>query len=425
MTGMNAARHRVTNWTLQPDQKQPMENNHPTLDFPDWNFNGMAVSKPISNAIYATPLPKLLQQKGYYTIHAGKGHFGAIGYPSANPINLGFDVNIAGHAAGAPGSYLGEENFGNGNEQRSVWAVPGLEKYHGKNIFLTEALTQEALLALKKPIFEKKPFFLYLSLYGVHTPLMADQRFFQKYIEKGIPMEEAKYASMIESMDSALGEVLNFIEKEKIEKNTVVLFMSDNGGLSAVARAGKKHTHNAPLKSGKGSIYEGGIRVPMLAYWPGVSTPKTKVEDPVIIEDFFNSILEITGGEKVTTIQEIDGHSFVPLLKGLPKKNRPLFWHYPNEWGLDGPGIGSFSAVRDGNWKLIFFHHDQHFELYNLIMDIGEANNLSLIEKERTKILSRILSTHLRLVGAQMPRDKKTKEQVLWPDEALSNRVKD
>ena len=116
MTGMNAARHRVTNWTLKPDQKQPMELNHPSLEFPDWNYNGIGLDPFTPNTAFAKPLPQLLSDNGYYTIHAGKAHFGAIGYPSSNPLNLGFKVNIAGHAAGAPESYLGRENFGNGKE---------------------------------------------------------------------------------------------------------------------------------------------------------------------------------------------------------------------------------------------------------------------------------------------------------------------
>ena len=108
MTGMNAARHRVTNWTLKPDQKQPMELNHPTLEFPDWNYNGISLQPLITNTVNAKPLPKLLSEAGYHTIHAGKAHFGAIGYPASNPINLGFDVNIAGHAAGRPESLFGD-----------------------------------------------------------------------------------------------------------------------------------------------------------------------------------------------------------------------------------------------------------------------------------------------------------------------------
>ena len=164
MTGMNAAKHRVTNWTLNPNKKKPAEINHKIFEFPDWNYNGLSTLDSISNTIYATPLPQILKDNGYYTIHAGKAHLGAIGYPSSNPLNIGFDINIAGHAAGAPQSYLGVDNFGNNNSKNKIWAVPGLEKYHGKDIFLTQALSEEVLEKLQKPINSKSPFFLYFSL---------------------------------------------------------------------------------------------------------------------------------------------------------------------------------------------------------------------------------------------------------------------
>ena len=413
ITGMNAARHRVTNWTLYPDKKQPMELNHPTLDFPEWNYNGVTTDSTIKQAAHATPLAQILKDNGYYTVHAGKGHFGAIGYPAEDPINLGFNVNIAGHAAGAPGSYLGSENFGN-RDKFGVWSVPGLEKYHGKPIFLTQALTQEALLALKQPLESKQPFFLYLSLYGVHTPLMANQKYIDFYLNQGLSVTEAKYASMIESMDEALGSVLDFVEEEQIEKETVVLFMSDNGGLSAVARGGRKHIPNAPLNSGKGSIYEGGIRVPMMVYWPGVTKANSIEKTPVIIEDFFPSLLSVAGIENYETIQKVDGKDFTNLLKASENKvlDRPLFWHYPNEWGPTGPGIGSFSAVRKGNWKLIYFHEDQHYELYDLGNDIREQNNLLVNEGLKAKELAIVLKDYLISVDAQMPRDKVSQRQI-------------
>ena len=417
ITGMNAARHRVTNWTLYHDKKQPMELNHPTLDFPEWNYNGVTTHDKIKQAALATPLAQIMKDNGYYTIHAGKAHFGAIGYPAENPINLGFTVNIAGHAAGAPGSYLGAENFGNEESKTNIWAVPGLDKYHGKPIFLTQALTQEALLAVEEPLKDAKPFFLYLSLYGVHTPLMANEKYIETYLKKGLSPAEAKYASMIESMDEALGAVLDFIDDKGIEKETVILFMSDNGGLSAVARGGRKHTHNAPLASGKGSIYEGGIRVPMMAYWPGVTQRNTIENTPVIIEDFFPSLLSIAGINEYETIQAIDGKDFSDLLKGSKRKegNRSLFWHYPNEWGPSGPGIGSFSAVRNGDWKLIYFHEDQHYELYNLSQDIGEQNNLAMIQPSKVNELAAILSAYLIRVEAQMPRDKISQVYIPFP----------
>ncbi len=414
MTGMNAARHRVTNWTLYPDRKQPMELDHPTLEFPDWNYNGLATTDTIPNAAYATPFPQILKDHGYATLHAGKAHFGALGYPAENPLNLGFEINIAGHAAGAPQSYWGLDDFGNNNEEKKVWAVPGLERYHGKDIFLTQALTDEALAAVKVPLAKKQPFFLYLSLYAVHTPLMADNRFIDRYTHKGLPPQEEKYASMIESMDKALGDVLDFVENQGIEDHTVILFMSDNGGLSAVGRGGEKHTHNAPLRSGKGSIYEGGIRVPMLAYWPGV-TPINKTEETsLIIEDFYPTLLNIAGISSYTSVQTLDGKDFTNLLKGEPldTTERPLFWHYPNDWGPSGPGIGSFSAVRKGAWKLIYFHDDQHLELYHLPTDIGEQHNLVSKEPERTQGLAQVLTAYLIEVNAQMPSNKQTKEQI-------------
>lgn len=417
MTGMNAARHRVTNWTLQPDKLQPMELNHPTLAFPDWNYNGIGLEAATPNAAYAKPLPQLLSEKGYFTLHAGKAHFGAIGYPSSNPINLGFQVNIAGHAAGAPESYLGRENFGNGKKGKEVWVVPGLEKYHGEDLFLTEVLSKEVRTALDEPVAKKQPFFLYFALYGIHTPLMANDRYIKPYREKGMEEPEARYASMIESMDTALGEVLDYLKANQLEDNTIILFMSDNGGLSAVARGGEKHTHNFPLKSGKGSIYEGGIRVPMLAYWPGKTAPASENSTPLIIEDFFPSILEMADVDSAELPQTLDGMSFVSLLEDHNNKveERPLYWHYPNAWGPSGPGIGSYSAVREGPWKLIYFHEDQRLELYHLPSDIGEENNLAKENKERTFKLAQTLTEHLIKVDAQMPKFKATGEQVPWP----------
>jgi arylsulfatase A-like enzyme len=418
MTGMNAARHRVTNWTLRKDSIQPMEKNHPTLEFPLWNVNGMSPVAGYPKAVHATSLPQVLKDAGYYTVHSGKAHLGAIGTPGENPLNLGFDVNIAGHAAGAPESYLGSENFGNGKEGKEIWAVPGLEKYHGKNIHLSEAITQEALISLDSVVATQQPFFLYMAHYAVHTPIMPDDRFVQKYLEKGIDSIEAKYASMVEGMDKSLGDIMDYLEEKKIAENTIILFMSDNGGLSAHARGGEPHTHNLPLASGKGSVYEGGIREPMLVKWPGKVAPNTISEEYVIIEDFYPTILEMAGIEGFETVQTIDGQSFVSVLKEEKKEvneERPLFWHYPNEWGPDGPGIGASSAVRKGDWKFIYFHADRRMELYNLRLDIGETKNLISQEQDKVREMANILSNHLINVKAQMPKDKATGEQVEFP----------
>lgn len=422
LTGMNAARHRVTNWTLRKDVLQPMETNHSTLRFPEWNVNGLSPIAGDDMAVHATPFPKLLQEAGYFTVHVGKAHFGAIGTLGENPLNLGFDINIAGHAAGAPQSYLGTENFGNGKEGRAIWAVPGLEKYHGKDIYLSEALTKESLNVLDS-ISSTKPFFLYMSHYAVHTPIMGDKRFLSKYLETGLDSTESKYASMIEGMDKSLGDILDYLEKNQLQDNTIILFMSDNGGLSAVARGGEAHTHNRPLASGKGSIYEGGIREPMLVKWPGKTKSNSVSHQQVIIEDFFPTILEMAGITGANTVQTIDGKSFVPALNSETQEavERSLFWHYPNEWGPDGPGIGAFSAIRKGDWKLIYFHESQNLELYNLKEDISERKNKIFTNPKKAKNLAKLLTDHLLNVNAQMPSYKETGDRVPYPTDVLKN----
>jgi len=421
MTGMNAARHRVTNWTLKKDNLQPMEKNHPSLAFPQWNVNGLSPISGIDQSVHATALPAVLKKAGYFTIHSGKSHLGAIDTPGENPINLGFDINIGGHAAGAPGSYLGTDNFGNGIKGKEVWAVPGMESYYGKDIFLTEALTLEAIKAMDTAVATKKPFFLYMAHYAIHTPLMEDKRFIQKYIDKGLDMKEAKYAALVEGMDKSLGDLMDYLEANNLDENTIIMFMSDNGGLSAVARGGEKHTHNKPLASGKGSVYEGGIREPMLVKWPGTIQPNSVTGEYVIIEDFYPTILEMTGITNPETTQVIDGLSFMSLLKGeeFDSSERPLFWHYPNEWGPSGPGIGASSAVRLGDWKYIYYHLDQRMELFNLKEDIGEAHNLIAVNPNKTEELAKVLSDYLLEVKAQMPSDKKTGIKIPLPIKIL------
>ncbi|MEM7379832.1 MAG: sulfatase [Bacteroidota bacterium] len=426
ITGMNAARHRVTNWTLRKDKLQPMETEHERLSFPNWNVNGIDPGGSDPNAVHATPFPSLLKDAGYHTIHTGKAHFGAIGTVGEDPLNLGFAVNIAGHAAGAPGSYYGLENFGNGQEKRATWAVPGLEAYHGKDINLTEVLTVEALKEVDAAVSKEQPFFLYMAHYTVHTPIMEDHRYFQKYLEKGIDTVEARYASMIEGMDKSLGDIMNYLDSKNLSDDTIILFMSDNGGLSAVARGGELHTHNRPLASGKGSVYEGGIREPMLVKWPGKVSPGSVSNKPLIIEDFFPTILEMGGVTEKDVVQQVDGISFIPELLGetTASTERPLFWHYPNEWGPDGPGVGASSAVRQGDWKFIYFHLDQRMELYNLAEDIGETENRAASEPGKVEELAKILSDHLTSVQAQMPSHKDSGTPIPYPAAALETSSK-
>ncbi|MBC9797085.1 sulfatase [Sinomicrobium weinanense] len=418
LTGMNAAHHRVTNWT------SPKANNN--TDYPDqqfgpadWNFNGLSPAPGVDHTIYATPLPQLLKKAGYYTIHIGKAHFGSDGTPGSDPLNLGFMVNIAGHAAGHPQSYLGEKNFGNIPGKAGWQAVPGLKEYHGKDIFLTEALTQEAIRAIEKPVSEEQPFFLNMAHYAVHVPLDKDKRFYKKYIAAGLEEKEARYAALIEGMDKSLGDLMDYLKARKIEDNTVIIFMSDNGGLSlAPPRGGVPHTHNLPLKAGKGSLYEGGIRVPMIAKWKGKIKAGTVTKYGVMIEDYFPTILEIAGVTSPNTVQQIDGKSFVHMLKtpALIDSTRTFIWHTPNKWIPDnGPGINYKSAIRQGAWKLIYNMRNRSLELYNLHEDLGETTDLAEQYPEKVKQLSALLSKQLREWKAPMPLIKNSGRSVPLP----------
>lgn len=404
MTGQNAARHRVTCWTLRKDVSP--SRNHPKLSEPQWNLNGLSPVPGIDKTVQATTAPMLLQEAGYHTIHVGKAHFGAVGTPGEDPKNVGFDVNIAGHAAGGPGSYWGKKNFSakwrNGSP---IWDVPGLEKYHGKDIFLTEALTLEANQEIDKAVAADKPFFLYMSHYAVHAPWEKDDRFYESYKDAGLPGLGQTLASMLEGMDKSLGDIRANLKRHGIEDNTIIVFMSDNGAPKNVPR-------NLPLRGHKITPYEGGTRVPMIVQWPGVTKPGTTSDGYLIIEDLFPTFLEMAG---VNDRPETDGVSIVPQLKDpkLAHHDRPIYWHYPNNY--DQP---AYSSIRQGDWKLIYHHGSQTSELFNLKDDLSEKNNLAKTHPEKAEQLASELGQYLRSVDAQMPIVKATGNPVPWPDQA-------
>ena len=419
LSGMNASHSRITNWT-SPEKDKRTDAADTQLETPDWNYNGLSPVPNIAHTQYATVFPQLLKEAGYTTIHVGKAHWGSAGTPGANPYNMGFEVNIAGHAAGHPQSYLASDFYGNKPGKAQWQAVPDLEEYYDTETFLTEALTQESIKAMRNAIDKKQPFYLNFAHYAVHLPFMADKRFYQKYIEAGLPEPEARYASMIEGMDKSLGDVMDFLKAKGIEKNTVIIFMSDNGGLSQSQRAGAPHTQNLPLKAGKGSVYEGGIREPMIVKWPAVVKPSATANQYVIIEDYFPTILEMAGIKGYKTIQQVDGKSFMPVLKDHNYRDdtRFLYWNMPNKWlPVDGPGINFKSAIRQGDWKLVYNMRDSSMELYNLSNDIGETKDLAHQYPEKAKALASQLSQQFRKWNAQMPFDKVKNEKVKLPDE--------
>jgi len=407
MTGMNGARHQVTNWTLRKN-KSP-DPKHKEITPPEWNLNGLTLGEEIPRTVQATTMPQLLKEAGYRTIHAGKAHFGATGTPGENPLNLGFDVNIGGHAAGGPGSYHGEYNYSAAwrNADR-IWDVPGLEKYHGTDTYLTEALTREAKAEIDRALADDKPFYLYMAHYAIHAPWEADSSFYDKYLVDGISDFEAIYASMIEGMDKSLGDLMARLKEQGQWENTIIIFMSDNG-------QPKNATLNKPLRGHKLLPYEGGIRVPLIVYWPGHVEKGSINSQYVMVDDLFPTILEMAGVDHQGKIsQVIDGKSFVPYLEDpeLRDKDRPLFWHFPHTYDQF-----PYSTVRKGDWKLIYRHLDQSLELYNIPEDISETRNLAGEEVKIKEELASLLSDYLREVNAGMPVLTKNNKPVPYPDQ--------
>ena len=422
MTGMNVARHGVTNWT-NVNINTPTDFKDSLLQPAKWNYNGLTPERnymnELNHTVVATPLPQILKEAGYYTILAGKAHFASTDMPGASPINMGFDVNIGGSAAGHPGSFLASKNYRQ-NDKDTSWAVRGLEKYIPEDLYLTEAITREAIHTLDNRN-HSKPFFLYLSHYAVHVPYDKDIRFYQKYIDAGLTDTEAKYAALVEGMDKSLGDVINYLEKNGLDKDTYILFTSDNGGLSLKgSRSGEPHTQNLPLKQGKGSLYEGGIRVPMIAAGPQIK-PGSVSKQYIISEDYFTTILQMANALPKTVKQVVDGKSFLPVLQGKQKSidsQKTIIWHYPNNWtNVNVKGISWASAIRQGDWKLIYFHKQQILELYDLSKDIEELHDLSALEVAKTKTLANLLTQKLKERNASMPSWLSTGKTIAWPNE--------
>ncbi len=420
LTGETPARHKVTNWTLRPDN--PEEYEAYNFKPPVWKFNGI---QPSDDEL---TMPEALQDLGYKTIHCGKAHWGVIDSPGEDPTNLGFDINIAGHAAGGPKSYYGEENFGNKKgEHTRPWGIPGLEKYHGTDIFLDQALTNEAMAAIDLAIAEEKPFYLYMAHYGIHSPFDANPKFVQKYLDQGINSTEAAYSSLIESMDDSLGQLLDHLEAKGVAENTIVIFSSDNGGPTQKAGGrgksiyGGTDTHNYPLREGKGSCYEGGVRVPTIIapakrgannppQLSNIATGK-RSDTLLIIEDMYPSFLSLAGFTAWDTIpQKLDGTSFLPYLNAskAPESHQTRVFgaHFPHQWTRNlgtKTGYQPYTMVRKGDYKIIYFYRTKKWEMYNVSADIKEENNVAKKEPGKFKEMQEVFKNYLVDTNAQMP----------------------
>lgn len=430
MTGQNEARHHVTQWTYLSGDKPTSDISYSKLSSANWNWNGLQPEKGMNNSVSVPTLPELLKKAGYRTMHFGKGHLGAADTPGADPKNFGFDVRIGGRDAGGCGSYWGTKNFGALAHPNGPWRAWDVDEYFGQDIHLTEVLTRMAKEEITSSVKSGEPFFCYFAHYAPHTPIEPDERFAPKYREEGLDDTEAAYASLIEGMDKSVNDLLSLLDELEITENTLVVFTSDNGGLSHSQRSmDEPHTHNAPLSSGKGAHHEGGIRVPLIVKWPGNIDEGKNNETPVMIYDWFPTLLE-AAGTKIPN--EIDGSSLMPLLKDQKTTgfDRPLVWHFPNFWGpleysepVKGPGMGPSSTIRHGDWKMIYYHADQKFELFNLRDDLGETNNLVNEKPEKLKELAMVLTDYLKKYNAPMPVIKATNDPVPWPIDALNNNL--
>ena len=425
LSGMNAARHGVTNWIESYNQDTNASGSNITL--PEWNWNGVqpastATSTDKVHATLITPLPQLLKDAGYFTIHCGKGNFGASSTSGANPTNFGFDVNIAGGYAGGPGTYLAQDNYGS-----AIQKIGGLEDYAAQGIFLTEALTQEAIKNLDKAVEGDKPFYLYMSHYAIHTPYDADTRFTGNYtgyydeqFGATLSSSEVNRAALIEGMDKSLGDLMDWLDAHPaVADNTIILFMSDNGGQGVSPRQGRlNHDPNFPSRGGKGSGYDGGVHEPMIVSWPEVVDEGSKNENRVMIEDFFPTILEMAGVKDYATVQTVDGKSFVDILRDPSiTRDRAIIWHYPNRWGESqdkAEGYGAWSAIMKGDYHLLYFWENQERRLYNIREDIGEEHNLAKEMPELALQLAQELTDSLKSYGAKRP-TLTTGDYVPWP----------
>ena len=423
MTGLNSANHGVTQWTFKAGDKPSSDLVHPTLSYANWNWNGLQAEKGLNNSVSTAVMPQILKQAGYRTMFFGKGHFGARDTPGADPKVFGFDIRIGGRDAGGPGSYWGIKNYASGGDTSRIWRAWDLDHFHGQDLHLTEALTIEAKRAIKKSVDDKKPFFCYFAHYAVHTPIEPDKRFAPDYLKNGLDETEAAYASLVEGMDKSVGDLMNYLKRLNVLDNTIIVFTSDNGGLSHSKRSMETpHTHNAPLSSGKGSHHEGGIRVPLIVKWQKISKAGTANDTPIAIYDWFPTLLSAAGIENIPVN---DGLNLITLIQNhnavWPK--RSLVWHFPNFWGplktplVKGPGMGPCSVIMENEWKLIYYHTDSSFELFNLESDIGEKNNRASGYKAKVKELSSKLGKYLRKKNAVMPVYQSSGKFVPWPDE--------
>lgn len=388
MTGRHPHRLGITDWIRAEFQLGGRQG--PNSDEPGYHDAGLNYLTPINNSFLPhkeLTVAELVKSKGYATCFIGKWHLGGKGYL---PTDQGFDENFGGWDYGQPPSY-----FDPYTNKRLSEGIPTL-KPREKGEYLTDREADEAVGFIKRN--QDKPFFLYLSHYTVHTPIQAKQSITEKYIplKDGKGQDNATYASMLESLDDSMGRLLKTLDEHELTSNTVIIFTGDNGGLDR----NDNPTDNAPLKIGKGYATEGGIRVPWIIRWPGVTKAGTTIDTPITSVDLFPTIASITGTRIPSGVQ-IDGQNLTGVIQGTSTLDRSLYWHFPHY--RHRGGADPYSIIRNGDWKLIYYYDPMKIELYNLADDIGEQHNLVEDKPEITARLLRSLKEHLEETGAKKP----------------------
>jgi len=390
LTGKFPARHGITNYIGEASGE-------------DWRKNSRYSKLLPADYVHNLPkefitLPEALKQSGYKTFFAGKWHLGGKG---SWPEDHGFDINMGGSNAGLPkGGYF------------SPYENPNLsDGPNGENLEMR--LATETVKFMKEN--RGKPFLAYLSFYAVHSPIQTTHDKWEKYrgkaekmgiseigfaFERRLPyrlhQDNPVYAGLVESMDDAVGIVMNALKELGLDKNTIVIFTGDNGGVTS---GDNYSTNNAPLRGGKGYQWEGGIREPYFIEVPWMNLSGKKCEVPVSGTDFYPTILDLAG-LPLQPDQHNDGVSLLPLLKGEQIADRALIWHYPH---YGNQGGDPSSIIRRGDWKLIHYYEDGHEELYNLKADLSETTNLVINNQDKAKQLSSELFNYLKKVNVQFP----------------------
>lgn len=330
-----------------------------------------------------------LKKQNYRTASIGKWHLGGEGFL---PQDQGFDINIGGTHAGMPPSFYYPY-------RHNDWQRPDLKELAKPKQYLPDMLTDHAIDFISQN--KEKPFFLYMAYYLVHIPIEGRKDLIDKYTQKAQNLKDTThnnphYAAMIEALDDNVGRLLQTLDSLQIADNTLIIFFSDNGGLATREGPRTPATNNKPYRAGKGHLYEGGIREPLLMRWPAVIKAGQRSDMPVSSVDFFPTIAEATNAEA----KHVSGISLMPLLKGENMERSAIYWHYPHYSNQGGkPG----AAIREGDYKLIRWFENDSLELYNLKTDLAETQNLVENHSDKAQTLNKKLSQWLKTSNAQMP----------------------